>query len=127
MIKCNPAKTDLTPMVAAGRAKSSWCVADNYRTRLMAPGQRVLLWVSAHPKRGVWGTGQIVGDPVFAHGSLEITTSIPLLREPLTGAELRRVPGLESMEVFRAPQQSNPSWVSVHEWAVLAPLLSAAG
>ncbi|MDF2825491.1 MAG: hypothetical protein K0R68_2899, partial [Mycobacterium sp.] len=41
VIKCNPAKTDLAPMVAAGRAKPQWCVATNYRSALMSAGQRV--------------------------------------------------------------------------------------
>lgn len=27
------------------------------------------------------------------------------------------------MEVFRAPQQSNPSWVSTAEWVLIEPLL----
>jgi hypothetical protein len=126
VIKCNPAKTDVAPMLAAGRANTSWCVADNYRSRLMAPDQRVLLWVSAHPKRGIWGAGRITTEPVLDGGRPRVTTSIPLFDVPVTAAELKATPGLESMEVFRAPQQSNPSWISVEEWVVLEPLLSAA-
>ncbi|GAB7067166.1 hypothetical protein [Mycolicibacterium hodleri] len=39
VIKCNPSKTDVEPMRAAGETKPSWCVADNYRTRLIRPDQ----------------------------------------------------------------------------------------
>ncbi len=35
----------------------------------------------------------------------------------------RGVAGLQSMEVFRSPQQANPSWVSVTELALIDPLL----
>lgn len=126
VIKCNPAKTNLTPMLRSGWATSMWCVADNYRSRVMAPDQRVLFWVSAHPKRGIWGAGRITTEPVLDGGTLRVTTSIPLFDEPVTAAELKAIAGLESMEVFRAPQQSNPSWVSRDEWAILEPLLSAA-
>lgn len=126
VIKCNPAKTSLTPMLRAGWATSMWCVADNYRSRVMAPDQRVLFWVSAHPKRGIWGAGRITTSPVLDGATLRVTTSIPLFDEPLTAVALKAIPGLDSMEMFRAPQQSNPSWVTVEEWAVLEPLLSAA-
>jgi hypothetical protein len=123
VIKCNPAATPLEPMRVAGTAKPSWCVAANYRFQLMRPGQRVLFWVSAHPRRGIWGVGTVVG-PVFReHGRLHVPVDIPLLAEPLIAAELAAVPGLQSMEVFRSPQQANPSWVSTRELALIEPLL----
>jgi len=127
VIKCNPAKTDVEPMRAAGWARSLWCVADNYRSRIMAVDHRVLFWVSAHPRRGIWGAGRITAAPVHKDGTLHVGTSIPLFDEPLTATDLRNVRGLEAMEVFRSPQQANPSWVSTQEWAVLGPLLSALG
>lgn len=124
VIKCNPRMTPVEPMCAAGVARPSWCVADNYRSRLMRPGQRVLFWVSAHPQRGVWGAGHLVG-PVFDDddGRLHVPVDIPLLDEPLTAVELAAVPGLQSMEVFRSPQQANPSWVSGVELALIEELL----
>lgn len=123
VIKCNPRRTPLDGMRAAGVANPSWCVATNYRSRLIRPGQRVLFWVSAHPQRGVWGDGRVTGDLIEEAGQLRVPVHIPLLSEPLTAAELRSVPGLQSMEVFRSPQQANPSWVSAEEMALLAPLL----
>lgn len=126
VIKCNPARTDLGPMVAAGRAKRRWCVATNYRTRMMSTGDRVIFWVSAHPQRGIWGAGRLAAGPVLHDGALEVETDIALLAEPVTAVELKTVAGLATMEVFRAPQQANPSWVSLDEWSVLGPLLGSA-
>ena len=123
VIKCNPSKTAVEPMCAAGEAKPSWCVADNYRSRLMQPGQRVLFWVSAHARRGIWGAGEITGAPTDEDGQLHVSVHIPMLAEPLTATELSAVSGLRSMEVFRSPQQANPSWVSRSELALIDPLL----
>ena len=123
VIKCNPNKTPLDPMVSAGEAKRSWCVADNYRSRLMQPGQRVLFWVSTHKRRGFWGAGTISGAVTSDAGGHHVPVDIPLFAEPLTATALSTVPGLETMEVFRSPQQANPSWVSMAEWRVLERLL----
>ncbi|WNG87547.1 hypothetical protein C6A87_028105 [Mycobacterium sp. ITM-2016-00317] len=126
LIKCNPHTTGVDPMVAAGRAKPHWCVADNYRSQLIRPGHRVLFWVSAHPRRGIWGAGRITGRPADDGGRLHVPVDIPLFAEPVTAAQLSAVAGLGSMEVFRSPQQANPSWVSKAELALLDTLLPSA-
>lgn len=113
-------------MIEAGEADRSWCVADNYRSRLMTPDDRVLFWVSAHPQRGVWGAGRVTGPAVRTQGRLRVRVDIPLLSRPLTAATLTAVEALRSMEVLRAPQQSNPSWVSVAEIALIDALLHSA-
>jgi hypothetical protein len=123
VIKCNPRKTPVEPMRAAGEAKREWCVADNYRSALIRPDHRVLFWVSAHPRRGIWGAGRITGDVSDEDGQLHVPVHIPLFTAPLTVDELSAVPGLRSMEMFRSPQQANPSWVSVTELTLLEPLL----
>ena len=125
VIKCNPHRTDVEPMRAAGEAKPSWCVADNYRSQLIRPGQRVLFWVSAHPRRGFWGAGRVTGDVTMEDGQLHVPVRIPLFAEPLTAAELQTSAGLHSLEVFQSPQQSNPSWVSLAEFALIERLLAA--
>ncbi|MCK0177438.1 EVE domain-containing protein [Mycolicibacterium sp. F2034L] len=125
VIKCNPSRTPVEPMVVAGETKPTWCVADNYRSRLMSPGQRVLFWVAAHPLRGFWGAGRITGETVTTERERHVPVRIPLFDAPLTATELRVVPGLEDLEVFRSPQQANPSWVSRTELALLEPLLPA--
>ena len=126
VIKCNPRVTAVDPMHAAGEAKPSWCVADNYRSRLMRPGQRVLFWVSAHPRRGFWGAGRITGEATGEDGQLHVPVHIPLFAEPVLAADLSAVRELGSMEVFRLPQQSNPSWVSKAELALIDRLLPSA-
>jgi hypothetical protein len=123
VIKCNPGKTPIEPMRAAGEAKPSWCVAGNYRSRLIRPGHRVLFWVSAHPQRGLWGAGRVVGDVAGGDGQLRMAVDIPLFTEPVPAAHLFSVHALRSMEVFRSPQQANPSWVSTAELALIDPLL----
>jgi hypothetical protein len=123
VIKCNPHMTSVEPFRAAGEARASWCVADNYRSRLMRPGDRALFWVTAHAQRGIWGAGRLVGDVSVDDGQAHVPVCIPLFAEPVTAAELSALPGLRSMEVFRSPQQANPSWVSTVEMAVLEPLM----
>lgn len=125
VIKCNPRRTPVDAMRAAGRARPQWCVAGNYRSRLMRADQRVLLWVTTHRYRGIWGCGRLLGEPVEEDGRLHVPVDIPLLRRPVTAAELARLPGLRSMEVFRAPQQANPSWVSRTEWSLIDAVLSS--
>ena len=127
VIKCNPRRTPVEPFRAAGRTKSTWCVADNYRSRLIAPGHRVLFWVSTHPQRGIWGAGLVSEEVSVRDGQAHVEVCIPLFDEPLTAARLTRLPGLRAMEVFRSPQQANPSWVSTAELAVLEPLLPTSG
>lgn len=125
VLKCNPRTTPVEPMLAAGLAKPDWCVANNYRSRLLRPGQRVLFWVVAHPQRGIWGAGHVTGHPWTADGRLHVPVHVPLLGHPVTAAELASLPGLRAMEVFRSPQQANPSWVNVGELALIEPLLAA--
>ncbi|ADU01719.1 EVE domain-containing protein [Mycolicibacterium gilvum] len=127
VIKCNPGRTPVDAMRRSGRADARWCVAANYRSQLMRPGQRVLFWVSAHRLRGFWGAGRITGSPSTVDGRLSVAVRIPLFAEPLTAVEVSRCSALRSLEVFRSPQQSNPSWVSTDEWAVLEPLLPQLG
>jgi hypothetical protein len=121
--KCNPRSTPVEPFVTAGRTKSNWCVAANYRSQLIRSGDRVLFWVSAHPRRGIWGAGWVTSPMWVLDGRAHVTVAIPLFDEPLVAIRLGRLPELRSLEVLRAPQQANPSWVSTAELASLEPLL----
>jgi hypothetical protein len=123
VIKCNPSKTPIEPFLAVGETKRVWCVADNYRSRLLRPGDRVLLWISAHQRRGIWGLGRITGELSTEDDRLHVPVRIPLFSEPLEAEALSACPGLRSMEVFRSPQQANPSWVSAAELTLIEPLL----
>lgn len=109
-------------MVAAGRAHEQWCVAANYRSALMAAGQPVLFWVTGARRRGIWGAGRLTGRPA-AGSPMKIGTDITMLGEPLSADLLLAIPELRGMEVFRSPQQANPSWVDRDQWTVLQRLL----
>jgi hypothetical protein len=126
VIKCNSRVTPVGPMLEGGTAKPLWCVAANYRSRLIRPGQRVLFWVSAHPRRGIWGSGRVTGELTADDGGLHVPVHIPLFAQPLTADALLAIADLRFMEVFRSPQQANPSWVSVAELALIEPLLPVA-
>jgi hypothetical protein len=113
LVRCNPHRTDLA--VRAREPVRSWCVADNYRSRLMAPGDDVLLWVSGrHPRweRGIWGAGRITAAAERDGAGLQVGLLLTIRDRPLiTDAELRAA-GVADLEVQRMPQGSNPSWIS---------------
>jgi hypothetical protein len=56
-------------------------------------------------------------------GQLHVPVDIRLFSEPVRAAQLFSVPELRAMEAFRSPQQSNPSWVSTAELALIDPML----
>ncbi|NUQ31625.1 MAG: EVE domain-containing protein, partial [Dermatophilaceae bacterium] len=67
VLKCNPSLWDLRALLDTGeRRLTSWAVHPSYRTRLVAPGDRVLFWVSGDGRdglhRGVWGLGPTVSE-----------------------------------------------------------------
>ncbi|WP_328811297.1 hypothetical protein [Rhodococcus sp. NBC_00294] len=134
VITVNPRKTDVASLLADGHAGGDWCVAPNYRSRLMAAGQPILLWVSnrsgVHPARGFWGVGTVLGPAVDMHDPddprLHVPTEITTLGEPVTAAECAGTAGLDRLEMLRSPQQSNPSVVTASEWSLLRARLERA-
>ena len=88
----------------------------------MAVGQPVLFWVSAHARRGIWGAGQLTGTPVPGP-QWKVSTNITLFDEPLLASDIRCIEELSMLEVFRSPQQSNPSWVDASAWEIARTLL----
>jgi len=141
LLKCNPALWDLAAFIRSGDRIRSWAVQRNYRAAMMAPGDRVLFWVSGDGRgglpRGIWGAGHVVApaeDWVDAeHGfwrddqsrrgvRARIQVDIPLFSEPVTAAVLR-ARGVVDLEVQRMPQGANPSWVAKGQLTVLDELL----
>ncbi len=113
LLRCDPTRTPLASRFQL--PVGSWCVADNYRSRLMQPDDAVLLWVSGrdrHFVRGIWARGRITASPEHSEDGLRVGLELALRAEPLaTDAELRAA-GVTDLEVQRMPQGSNPSWVS---------------
>jgi hypothetical protein len=123
LIKARPEPgSEVVGLIAAGGGTiTSRCVSRGYRADLMAPGDRVLLWVSGDGRRttrGVWGVGRVTG-PV-EDGAVPL--DLPLLPEPIAAGELLAA-GIDDLEVQRMPQGSNPSWVSADQLAALERLL----
>jgi hypothetical protein len=141
VLRCNPDVYDLPRQVQNGEDKVwDWLVAKNYRTDVMAPGQRVVLWVggpaTATHIPGVWGIGYVTGpaylrvhaddvsdywlDEERAH-RLEwaVDLDVDILATPIAADELKAMPELAGMELFRAPQMSNPIYLSPEEMSAL--------
>lgn len=148
LLRCNPDVWDLPVWMEAGGDRiDNWRVVVNYRSRIMAPGQRVALWVSGNSRRiqrGIWGIGYVTsdvhpnapGDDDEPHywldetshsaATMSVSVDIPLWAEPITDTELKAA-GIDDLEVQRQPQMSNPSWISVEQLIRLEPLLGDAG
>lgn len=142
LLKCNPTAWDLRGFRASGEDRvTSWSVQPGYRSALMAPGDRVLFWVSGDGRsgfaRGVWGLGQVVAEAEAwsesgrgfwraadgHHGiRARVEVDIALLDEPVTDTDLRTA-GVDDLEVQRQPFAANPSWVSKDQLAALHSLL----
>jgi len=141
LLKCNPALWDLSAFLRSGEPITSWAVQRNYRAAMMAPGDRVLFWVSGDGRgglaRGIWGSGHVIApaedwvdaERGFWHDDqsrravqARIQVDIPLFDEPVTAADLR-ARGVVDLEVLRMPQGANPSWVSVDQLAAVNELL----
>jgi hypothetical protein len=127
LIKCDPiANPDLFDPAGDEPARvTSRCVVRGYRSDLMKPGDRAVLWVSGDGRtkaRGIWGTGHVTGRTHETADGLAVPVDIPLLTTPLTDAALR-AEGVDDLEVQRMPAGSNPSWVSKEQLARLDRLL----
>ncbi|KRE95452.1 hypothetical protein ASG76_07330 [Nocardioides sp. Soil774] len=119
LVKASGGLTSTQAHLRAGFAEArTWCVRPTYRTELVAPGQRLLLWVSGwsadHPP-GIWAHGRTTG--VAADGVMPV--ELTALAQPLLRSELVGDAALSAMEVLRMPAGSNPSYVTPAQLAVL--------
>jgi len=129
LIKCDPeAHPDLPRRVdQPGRGVvTRWCVARNYRSRMMKPGDRAILWISGNGRRmtrGIWGVGWVTGH-VQDGPANDISLHIPLFEAgaELTSAELVDA-GITDLEVQVQAQMSNPSWVTKEQLIRIQKLL----
>jgi hypothetical protein len=126
LVKGNADQTDLAGRFARDPVVRSWCVQPSYRTRLMGPGQPVVLWASGSRTRqryGVWGIGHLTGEPRSDPNGGRLRVPMDLVVwEPATRVsreQLRADERLLGLEVFRQPQGSNPSYVTKGQFAAL--------
>ncbi len=100
---------------------ATWCVRPTYRTDLVAPGQRVLLWVSGTEpglSAGIHARGWTTG--AARDGVMPVR--LEPLADPLLRSELVGRADLAGLEVLRMPAGSNPSFVTPDQLAVLASM-----
>ncbi|WP_433303827.1 hypothetical protein ACQP2F_13125 [Actinoplanes sp. CA-030573] len=152
LIKGNADHADLAGRFARDPVVRGWCVQPSYRTRLMRAGQPVVFWASgsragagsgARPGGGaragsgapagdgggrlcygVWGIGRVAGE-AGAEVPLDLTIWPPARR--IARDELRADSRLAGLEVFRQPQGSNPSYLTVAQFGALLDHLPADG
>ncbi len=124
----------------------NWLMLDSYRARMMADRQRIALWVTGRGKGqqapGFWGFGHVNGPAyeVFADDEtdeffeediytgrviLRVPIMVPILTYPLPRAHAQADPVLSGMELFRAPQQGNPGFLTHEEVAAIEQVIGA--
>ena len=119
LVKASGAAPSTRAHVRAGFVHAqTWCVRPTYRTKLVAAGQPVLLWVSGseveHPA-GLYAHGRTTGPA--RDGVMPIL--LAPLADPLLRSELVGHPDLAALEVLRMPAGSNPSYVTPQQLDVL--------
>ena len=126
LVKGNADLTDLAGRFARDPVIQRWCVQPSYRTRLMRAGQPVVFWASGSRARldyGVWGVGRLTGEPQqdAPGGGLWVPLDLGVWRPDLwlPREVLRADDRLANLEVLRQPQGSNPSYLTVAQFAAL--------
>lgn len=141
VLKGNPQVWDLQRWIAeGGEGLDDWTVAHNYRSQMMAPGDRVLLWVSgsdAGCPAGFLAYGTVSG-PCFegsADSSYWIDRKAKARADYFARVDLRLLPALvpkhavqhhrvlRDIELLRSPFASNPSHLTLEQMAALQPML----
>jgi hypothetical protein len=127
LLKGNADHTDLAGRFAGDPLVTRWCVQPSYRLQLMRAGQPALFWASGSRRRdapyGIWGFGELTGPAVPDPGDggwwLPLHLVIADEADRLPRQALRADPELADLEVLRQPQASNPSFVTVRQWAAI--------
>ncbi|HLL68935.1 MAG TPA: EVE domain-containing protein [Micromonosporaceae bacterium] len=131
LLKRNADRSDIAARSARPGHIDRWCVHPNYRTALMRPGQRMIFWASGSGRGhvpGIWGVGWIVGPAAHQPAApddldprLHVPVMVALLAEDhrIDRDALRADERLHDLEVFRMPQGSNPSFVSLPQLRVI--------
>ncbi|MGX7678375.1 protein NO VEIN domain-containing protein [Jatrophihabitans sp. DSM 45814] len=152
LLKCNPKVWGLQAFLDDGNDWiDNWSVQDNYRSERMAPNDPVVLWVTGSkgstPEPGIWGVGRVtdyldieastpgidgsedgdtgywLDEDAYAQARFFIPLGLGVLETPIPRDLVLSTPGLAGMEVFRAPQNGNPNWLTADEWSIISNLL----
>lgn len=149
LIKCDPeSKYDLPSAIEAGlEVVYNWSVSRGYRSQMMEPGDKVILWVSGNGRRmtrGIWGVGWVTshvrdtvhnnvepGEETFWHSEADrlavtndVSVDIPLFEDgDEISSEALLAAGITDLEVQMQAQMANPSWVTKEQLAAIEALL----
>jgi hypothetical protein len=121
VLKASRPPAQLAPGWSPGTTRSLVrCLRRSYRLELMAAGQPCLLWVSGRDLPGVHALGRL-GAAVDLDEQVgpAVDVRLTLLPEPVPRSELLADPRLVDAEVLRMPAGSNPSWLSVAQFAAV--------
>jgi hypothetical protein len=133
LLKGNADHADLEARFTDEPRVTRWCVRPSYRLGLMRAGQPVLFWASGSRRRdgayGIWGSGRLAGPPQrdAADDGWSVPLDLVIAPPPdrLPREVLRADRELAGLEVLRQPQGSNPSFVTVREFAAIQRHLHA--
>lgn len=131
LVKTATAPDELAPGWVPGTgAGLRRCLRPSYRLGLMAPGQRVLLWLSGARDPGVHAIGHLAAVPDAAPdagrgAAPSVQVVLHRLQEPVTRADLRLDARFAGAEVLRMPAGSNPSHLTAAQLVAVVAHLDA--
>lgn len=126
LLKCNSALWDIRAALGEGEVVHSWRLYPSYRVGLVRPGQPVVLWVTGRGLRGAPAPGihtrrarsclVVGGDDYWLdegeRRKLRPYMNVRMVAVPVVPREqLVGDPRTARIEVLRAPQGSNPSYL----------------
>ena len=139
LLRCNPKVWDVDAALGAGVVISGWRVVPSYRLELIRADQPVALWVTGprtSGRRGIWFAGHMtgeigedVGDEHWVDEEEQNTISVyagvrlAAVNPWITSARIEADPRTQNLEVIRAPQIANPSYITSEEHEALADLM----
>lgn len=141
VLTAKPRVWDLQRWISeGGQGHDDWTVARNYRSQMMEPGQRVLLWIGGSDPgcpAGFRAAGTVTGPcaEASARSGYWIDRKAKARADFMARVDLHLLPALvpkhvvqhhrvlRDIEVLRSPFASNPSHLSLEQMAALQPLL----
>ena len=126
LLKADPTRAPMAQWRRTGFASvTSRCVRATYRAELVREGQPVLLWISGqdveHPA-GIHAAGRTTGPVVEDDDGPAMQLALSAVDPVVLRSDLLAEPDLSRLEVIRMPAGSNPSFVTVEEFAIIRHL-----
>jgi hypothetical protein len=141
LFKCNPHDWDIEAALKNGESVDSWRALETYRIGLVEAGQPAVIWMTGSvgdkPDPGIWMAGYTTGAVKSDRQGDEYWLDETERRKhrPYIGLRMARIepiiprqdilndPRTAGMEVLRAPQMSNPSYLTPGEKEALEEMM----